>query len=128
MMFSQVVANGDLAWAPNSRIFEHESIDEHDGSLEHDTQDINEIEDTATKQKRASKGKSTKISAKAMSSTMDELVETSCIIGRCMQEPPRIQISSSMYTISEAISELETMTEVMAESNLDFYHYCIIFL
>ncbi|KAK8964650.1 Glycine-rich RNA-binding protein 2 [Platanthera guangdongensis] len=42
---------------------------------------------------------------------MDELVETLRIIGRCMQEPPHIQISSSMYTIPEAILELETMTE-----------------
>ncbi|KAK8945554.1 hypothetical protein KSP40_PGU013350 [Platanthera guangdongensis] len=127
MMFSQVVANGDLAWPPNSRIFEHESVDEHDGSPEHDTQEINDNEDTTTKQKRVIKGKriSTK---KARSSAMNELVETSRIIGRFMQEPPRIHISSSLYTIPEAISELETMTEVMDESNLEFYHYCIIFL
>ncbi|KAK8953114.1 hypothetical protein KSP40_PGU010774 [Platanthera guangdongensis] len=85
MMFSQVIANGDLACAPNSRIFEHESIDEHDGSPEHGAQDINEIEDTAAKQKRAAKGKCSKIFAKkARSSAMDELVETSSIIGCCM--------------------------------------------
>ncbi|KAK8945020.1 hypothetical protein KSP39_PZI008015 [Platanthera zijinensis] len=129
MMFSQVVANGDLAWAPNSRIFEHESVDEHDGSPEHATQGSDDIEDTTAKLKRAAKGKSTKIAAKkSRSSALDELVETSRIIGRCMQEPPRIQISSSLYTIPEAISELETMPEVMADSNMDFYHYCIVFL
>ncbi|KAK8944400.1 hypothetical protein KSP39_PZI008551 [Platanthera zijinensis] len=46
---------------------------------------------------------------------MDELVEISRIIGQCMQESPHIQISSSLFTIPEAISELETMTGIMDE-------------
>ncbi|KAK8958453.1 hypothetical protein KSP40_PGU015836 [Platanthera guangdongensis] len=49
----------------------------------------------------------------ALMRSLDELVETSRIIGRCMQEPPHIHISSSIYTIPEAISELETMTEAV---------------
>ncbi|KAK8966136.1 hypothetical protein KSP40_PGU013634 [Platanthera guangdongensis] len=42
MMFGQVVAAGNLAWAPNSRNFEPESIDEHDLSTGDGSQNMNE--------------------------------------------------------------------------------------
>ncbi|KAK8940189.1 hypothetical protein KSP40_PGU007602 [Platanthera guangdongensis] len=129
MMFGQVVAAGNLAWAPNSRTFEPESIDEHDLSTEDGTQNINESPNSIdVRGKLADKGKSKMTNKKARSSTMDEIAETSRIIGRCMMEPPRIQISSSLYTIPEAITELETIPVVMNDLNYDFYHYCTMFL
>ncbi|KAK8943903.1 hypothetical protein KSP40_PGU009505 [Platanthera guangdongensis] len=129
MMFSQVVATGDLAWAPNSRNFEAESVDEQDVSAEDGTQNMNDSpHSTAAKEKRTGKGKRKFTAKKAKSSALDELVETSRIIGKCMQEPPRIQISSSLFTIPEAISELESMSEVMDESQFDFYDYSTLLL
>ncbi|KAK8955456.1 hypothetical protein KSP40_PGU018977 [Platanthera guangdongensis] len=83
---------------------------------------------TAAKEKRTGKGKRRFTAKKAKSSALDELVETSRIIGKCMQEPPRIQISSSLFTIPEAISELESMSEVMDESQFDFYDYSTLLL
>ncbi|KAK8949640.1 Cytochrome b5 [Platanthera zijinensis] len=74
--------------------------------------------------KRAAKGKSAKIDAKkSRSSALDESAETSRIIGCCMQEPPRIQISSSLYTIPEAISELETMPKPVGISDVHLPTY-----
>ncbi|KAK8971318.1 hypothetical protein KSP40_PGU021804 [Platanthera guangdongensis] len=129
MMFSQVVATGDLAWAPNSRNFEAESVDEQDVSAEDGTQNMNESpQSTAAKEKRTGKGKRKITAKKTKSSALDELVETSRIIGKCMQEPPRIQISSSLFNIPEAISELERMSEVMDEYQFDFYDYSTLLL
>lgn len=129
MMFGQVVAGGDLAWAPNSRNFDHESIDEHalpDGDATQDNFDSPGSVDA--REKRPAKGKNKNSFKRARSSTMDELAETSRIIGRCMMEPPPIQISSSLYTIPEAISEIENIPEVMDVARKDFYHYCLLFL
>ncbi|KAK8964255.1 hypothetical protein KSP40_PGU006758 [Platanthera guangdongensis] len=128
-MFSQVIATGVLAWDPNSRNFEAESVDEQDVSAEDGTQNMNESpQSTAAKEKRTGKGKRKITAKKAKSSALDELVETSHIIGKCMQEPPRIQISSSLFSIPEAISELESMSEVMDESQFDFYDYSTLLL
>ncbi|KAK8964424.1 hypothetical protein KSP40_PGU006985 [Platanthera guangdongensis] len=129
MMFGQVVATGNLVWAPNSRNFEPESLDEHDLSTGDGMQKINESPNFIdARGKQADKGKSKMTNKKARSSTMDEIAETSRIIGHCMMEPPRIQILSSLYTIPEAITELETIPEVMDDLNYDFYHYCTMFL
>ncbi|KAK8962548.1 hypothetical protein KSP40_PGU014607 [Platanthera guangdongensis] len=129
MMFGQVVAAGNLAWAPNSRNFEPESIDEHDLSTGDGSENMNESPiSVEARGKRTEKGKNKMTSKKARSSTMDEIAETSRIIGRCMMEPPRIQISSSLYTIPETIAELETIPEVMNDLNYDFYHCCTMFL
>ncbi|KAK8970152.1 hypothetical protein KSP40_PGU004482 [Platanthera guangdongensis] len=117
-------------WAPNSRHFEHESIDEHDISAGDDTHHLNESQHSveAKNKQTISKGKSRMTNKKTWSSTLDDLAETSRIIGKCMMEPPRIQISSSVYTIPEAISELETIPEVMDESHYEFYDHCTMVL
>ncbi|KAK8955085.1 hypothetical protein KSP39_PZI001924 [Platanthera zijinensis] len=99
------------------------------GSVGDDTQNINESpQSTAAKENRTCKGKRKHSAKKAKSLTIDELVETSRIIGQCMQEPPRIQISSTSFTIPEAIPELESMSEVMDESQFDFYDYSTMLL
>ncbi|KAK8964776.1 hypothetical protein KSP40_PGU017571 [Platanthera guangdongensis] len=61
-----------------------------------------------------------------MSSAMGDIAETSRIIGRVMQEPPKIQISPALFTIPEAIRELGKYPEVMGD--FDFYDYYTLFL
>ncbi|KAK8960696.1 hypothetical protein KSP40_PGU010576 [Platanthera guangdongensis] len=79
-----------------------------------DTQNMNESSNSAeARNKRTtSKGQSKMTNKKTMCSTLDDIAETSRIIGKCMIEPPRIQIYAFLYIIHEAISELETMTEL----------------
>ncbi|KAK8962550.1 hypothetical protein KSP40_PGU008203 [Platanthera guangdongensis] len=143
-MFSQVVATGDLAWAPSSRNLEHESVDERDMSDDGDSQIVEDLSPNATgmrvdttssrpssssegRKKTKEKGKKKIVGRKrAMSSTMEDIAETSRIIGRVMQEPPKIQISSALFTIPEAIKELEKYPEIMGV--FDFYDYCTLFL
>ncbi|KAK8916685.1 hypothetical protein KSP39_PZI022578 [Platanthera zijinensis] len=129
MMFSQVVATGSLAWAPNSRNFVSESMDEHDLSAGADSQDVDQLPShTKAGKKIPDKGKRKQTYKRSRSSTMEQIAETSRIIGRCMMEPPRIQISSSSHTIAEAITELESMEEVMEENNYALYDFCTVFL
>ncbi|KAK8954257.1 hypothetical protein KSP39_PZI001893 [Platanthera zijinensis] len=144
MMFSQVVATGDLAWAPSSQNLEHESVDERDMSDDDDSRTFEDLSPNATsmrvdtissrpssssegRKKTKEKGKK-KIARRnrAMSSTMEDIAETSRIIGRVMHEPSKIQISSALFTIPEAIKELEKYPEIMGD--FDFYDYCMLFL
>ncbi|KAK8964825.1 hypothetical protein KSP40_PGU012418 [Platanthera guangdongensis] len=48
------------------------------------------------------------------------------ILNKLSKEPPKIQISSALFTIPEAIRELGKYPEVMGD--FDFYDYCTLFL
>ncbi|KAK8971541.1 hypothetical protein KSP40_PGU003943 [Platanthera guangdongensis] len=142
VMFNEVVASGDYAWAPNSRTDPSSPdnlMSEHDEDMENLSTPININEDSrdtvrsyesggcsqGIKRKRFEKNKHSGIKKNRLGTyNIDQLIESTIKVGESISQPPKI--SEPTYTIHEAIDELERHPDICSDPAL--YDFATIFL